>query len=143
MNLPITGGCHCGAVRYESHERPILMLKCHCRDCQRITGGPYVPAVIFPYQAFRVTRGEIRRHATDSENGGHNLRGFCAACGSRLTGAEDPERGMIGVVASSLDDPGIFQSQFDMYVEDAQPWDVLDSTSPKYPGRLPNRNSIK
>lgn len=133
MKLPITGGCVCGAVRYEITAEPLLMLKCHCRDCQRVTGGPYVPAVVVPYRAFRVRQGEIRRFATESENGGRNLRGFCPACGSRLTGAEDAERGVIGVVASSLDDPGIFRPKFDMYVEDAQPWDPMDSSTPKFP----------
>lgn len=114
------------------------MLKCHCRDCQRITGGPYVPAVIFPYPSFRVTRGEIQRHATGGENGARNLRGFCPTCGSRLTGAENPDRGVIGVVASSLDDPGIFQPKFDMYVEDAQPWDFMDPSTPKFSEGFPN-----
>lgn len=109
------------------------MLKCHCRDCQQVTGGPYVPAVIFPYQAFRVTQGAVQKHATESEGGGHNLRSFCIKCGSRLTGAEDPEKGIIGVVASSLDDPGIFQPKFEMYVEDAQSWDFLDPGTRKFP----------
>jgi hypothetical protein len=126
-------------VRYECTAEPILMLKCHCRDCQRITGGPYVPAIIFASQAFRVTRGEIQRFATDSEGGGHHLRGFCARCGSRLTGAENSKQGIIGVVASSLDDPSIFQPRFEIYVEDAQAWDIMDPSTPKFPGRFPQR----
>jgi hypothetical protein len=137
MKLPITGGCVCGAVRYEITAEPLLMLKCHCRDCQRITGGPYVPAVIVPYRAFRVLQGEIQKFGTDSESGGHNLRGFCPKCGSRLTGAENPGREIIGVLASSLDDPGIFQPKLEMYVEDAQPWDSLNASIPKFPKRFP------
>src|SRR5207244_770313 len=101
MTLPITGGCACETVRYESSAEPLLMVKCHCRDCQRVTGGPYVPAVVFPFPAFRVTQGTIQHFATSSDGGGHNLRGFCAKCGSRLTGAENPQRGIIAVVASS------------------------------------------
>jgi hypothetical protein len=133
MDLPITGGCICGAVRYESTSEPLLMLKCHCRDCQRITGGPYMPVVVFSYHAFRVTQGEIRRYSTESDGVGFHLRGFCPKCGSRLTGAEKPERGIIGVVASSLDDPGIFRPEFEMYVEDAQPWDLMDPSTDKFP----------
>jgi len=136
MNLPITGGCHCGAVRYESTAEPVLMLKCHCRDCQQMGGGPYVPAVIFPLATFRVTKGELRHYRTPSERGGHNLRGFCAECGSRLTGAENKERGIIGVIASSLDDPSIFVPQMDLYVADAQPWDLMDDSLPKFPGMM-------
>lgn len=133
MTLPITGGCVCGAVRYESTAEPLLMVKCHCRDCQRTSGGPYVPAVVFSFAAFRVTQGTIQHHATESERGGHNLRGFCPKCGSRLTGAENPERGIIGVVASSLDDPSIFAPTLEMFVDDAQPWDLMDQATPKHP----------
>ena len=133
MKLPITGGCVCGAVRYESSATPIVMVRCHCRDCQRTTGGPYVPAVVFPFTAFRMTRGSVTHYATPSEGGSHNLRGFCARCGSRLTGVEDEERGIIGVVASSLDDPSIFAPAFETFVADAQPWDVMDPTTHKFP----------
>jgi hypothetical protein len=137
MKLPITGGCVCGAVRFESSAEPLVMVKCHCSDCQRTSGGPFVPAVIFPFAAFRVTHGRIQHYATPSEGGGHNLRGFCAKCGSRLTGAEDEARGIIGVMASSLDDPSIFVPKFETFVEDAQPWDLMDPSTPKYPRYRP------
>jgi hypothetical protein len=46
MKVPFTGGCACGAIRYECNAEPIMMGKCHCRDCQHISGGPFVPFVI-------------------------------------------------------------------------------------------------
>ncbi len=137
MKLPITGGCVCGAVRYECSAAPLMMLKCHCRDCQQISGGPYAPAVIFPIKVFKVIKGVIQHYGTPSLGGGHNLRGFCAQCGSRLTGAENPERGIIGVVASSLDDPGIFKPQMDIFVSDAQHWDLMDPNLPKHQQYMP------
>ena len=136
-NLPLTGGCLCGAVRYEISAKPVVMVKCHCRDCQQATGGGYVPALIFPYGAFRFTKGDVRRYASDSESGGKNVRGFCEVCGARLTGVEDAERGIIGVVAGSLDDPSLFQPRFDIYVEDAQVWDLMDPALPKFPKMMP------
>lgn len=137
MNLPITGGCFCGAVRYESLAAPLLMLKCHCRDCQQITGGPYSPAVVFPFRAFKITKGELKRYATPNLSGGHNMRGFCSQCGSRLTGAENPEKGIIAVVASSLDDPGLFKPQMDIFVSDAQVWDLMDPDLPRHHQHMP------
>lgn len=131
MKTLITGGCVCGAVRFECSAAPIMMLKCHCRDCQRVTGGPYAPAVIFPFSAFRVIEGKIEHYSTQSESGGQNLRGFCPTCGSRLTGAESPEKGIIGVLASSLDDPSIFKPTLEIYTSDAQSWDIMDSTTTK------------
>ena len=137
MKLPITGGCACGEVRYECSAAPLLMIKCHCRDCQRISGGPYTPAVVLPIGAFRITQGRIRHFGTPSLAGGHNLRGFCPHCGSRITGAEDPARGVIAVVASSLDDPGWFEPKLDMFVADAQPWDIMDPKLPKFAQYMP------
>jgi hypothetical protein len=39
------GGCMCGAVRYECTATPMFMGNCHCRDCQRASGGTYAPAI--------------------------------------------------------------------------------------------------
>src|SRR5438552_18015421 len=97
MTPPFSGGCACGAVRYECSAEPIVMFKCHCRDCQRITGGPFSAVVYVPRAAFKLTRGSLRYYATPSESGGHNKRGFCAECGSRISGGES-ERG-IGINA--------------------------------------------
>ena len=132
---PITGGCVCGAVRYEVSSRPLAMLRCHCRTCQMVSGGPYAPNMLVPADKFRLTKGELRYHATDKINGDKHRRGFCADCGSRLTGAETEgkESRWIGVSASSLDDPGLFRPTMDIFVSHAQPWDVMDPALPKHP----------
>ena len=137
MNAPFTGGCVCGEVRYECGSRPLMMLRCHCRDCQQVSGGPYTPVVVVPLKAFKITKGALQHHATPSLSGGHNLRGFCAKCGSRLTGAENPEKGIIGLTASSLDDPSWFKPKLDIFVGDAQAWDILDVDLPKHQAHMP------
>lgn len=53
MTAPLTGGCTCGAVRYECTAESVMAFNCHCRDCQRATGGPYVPAVVIPRSALK------------------------------------------------------------------------------------------
>ncbi|MGA9779118.1 MAG: hypothetical protein ACLPRE_15280 [Limisphaerales bacterium] len=50
----------------------------------------------------------------------------------RITGAENPERGIIGLTASSLDDPSWFKPTMDIFVCDAQSWDLMDSDLPKH-----------
>lgn len=137
MKLPLTGGCICGEVRYECNAEPLKMLNCHCRDCQQITGGPYAPAVVVPFNAFKITKGALQRYATTSLNGSPMVRGFCPKCGCRLTGAENPERGIIGILASSLDDPGIFKPAMDIFVSDAQAWDLMDPDLPKHKEYMP------
>jgi hypothetical protein len=60
MTIPCSGGCACGAIRYESTAEPALMLHCHCRDCQRSSGGPFSSFVIVPKEAFKVSQGLLR-----------------------------------------------------------------------------------
>jgi hypothetical protein len=134
MKTPFTGGCICGAIRYECSAQPeeIKMLKCHCRDCQRVTGGPYTPVVYVPAKTFKITKGTPRYHATPSESHGENKRSFCPECGSRLTGGERPGGTGIGMTASSLDDPSWFKTQIEIWLSDAQPWDLIDPVGPKF-----------
>jgi hypothetical protein len=111
-----------------------MMFKCHCRDCQRVTGGGFVAGLLMTALAFRLTKGQLRYHFTPSLAGGLHKRGFCPECGSRLTGAESDERptGFVGITAGSLDDPSWFSPQMDFFVCDVQPWDQMDPNLPKY-----------
>jgi hypothetical protein len=134
MPKSFSGGCACGAIRYEVTADPITMFNCHCRDCQRATGTAFSAVVYVPAKAFKITKGTPRYYSTASEMVGHNKRGFCAACGSRLFGGTT-EEGQ-GILASSLDDPSLFKPQMHIWASDAQPWDPIDpklSKFEKYP----------
>jgi len=131
MNIPFTGGCTCGAVRYECSAEPIAMFKCHCRDCQRISGGGFTPVVYVP-----LTKGSLHYYGTPSLAGGHNKRGFCPQCGSRVSGGESSQG--IGLTAASLDDPSQFRPQLHMFAVDAQPWDHLEPDIPRFDQYAPS-----
>jgi len=137
MSAPFTGGCACGAIRYEVSARPITMFNCHCRDCQRTTGGAFTPVVYVPAKAFKITKGSPRYYSTPSAMVGHDKRGFCPECGSRLFGGET-EHGQ-GITASSLDDPSLFKPGVNMWISDAQPWDHMDPSLPKFEKYPPQR----
>jgi hypothetical protein len=66
--------------------------------------------------------------------GFQHKRGFCAECGSRLTGGENAEgtSEIVGINAASLDDPSWFHSRYHIFTADAQPWDHMDLTLPKF-----------
>jgi hypothetical protein len=131
MQLPLLGGCACGAIRYACDAEPIVMFLCHCRDCQRATGTGAACVLYVPLQAFRLTKGSLAYHFTPSLDGTQNKRGFCAACGSPLTGGEEEKA--IGIHAASLDDPSVFRPQMHIHASDAQPWDALDPALPQHP----------
>jgi hypothetical protein len=130
MATSFSGGCVCGAIRYEVTAEPIMMFNCHCRDCQRTTGSAFSPVVYVPAKTFKITKGTPRYYSTTSEMVGHNKRGFCAECGSRLFGGGTDEGQ--GILASSLDDPTLFHPQMDIFTSDGQPWDQMDPKLPKF-----------
>ena len=133
MHTPLTGACLCGFVRYTCATAPLAMLNCHCRDCQRLGGGPYAPLLIVRFTSVAFVSGELRCFATTRLSGKPNMRGFCPHCGSRLTAGEDRARDIVGLMASSLDDPSVFQPSMDIFVDDAQCWDRMDPVLLKYP----------
>jgi hypothetical protein len=137
MNLPFTGGCICGDIRYECTALPFKMVNCHCRDCQQVTGGPYAPVLAVTLDSFKITKGVLQHYATTRVSGRPNLRGFCPRCGAPLTVGDDPARNMIGIMASSLDDPKYFIPTADIFVTDAQAWDHMDPQLPKHLQYLP------
>jgi len=59
----ISGGCACGAIHYEAHADRVLMLNCHCRDCQQANGSAYAAVLIVPKTTVEV-RGEPRYYRT-------------------------------------------------------------------------------
>ena len=135
MKVPFTGGCQCGGVRYECVAEPVLTANCHCRDCQKASGGAYVPALAVPAAALKIT-GEVKHYDCKSDSGSTVSRGFCPNCGSRLFGKTTGMPDLAVIVAGSLDDPGQFQPAMDIYTSRAQPWDHMNPALAKFP-KLP------
>lgn len=88
MSTFFTDGCACGVIRCEVSAEPITMFHCHCRDCQRTSGGAFSAVVYVPAKAFKITKGKPHYYSTTSDMVGHNKRGFCPECGSHLFGGE-------------------------------------------------------
>jgi hypothetical protein len=132
-----SGGCACGAIRYESSEAPVAMVNCHCRDCQRAGGSAYSPTVVVRATALRFTAGEPTYFGVTAESGSRVRRAFCAACGAPLLATTSIRPNVIGVRAGSLDDPSWFRPTADVWTSSAQPWDVMHSDVPNFPKDRP------
>ena len=68
MPQKLSGGCACGAIRYECDADPIIMMNCHCRDCQKASGSGYAAIVVVPKAAIQI-RGEQRYHKVIGQSG--------------------------------------------------------------------------
>ena len=131
----ITGGCMCGAIRYETDADPIVMVNCHCRDCQRSSGSGYGAFVIMPKAAVKVS-GEPRFYRTVGDSGGAVDRGFCATCGAPVVSGLERLPDIIGFSAASLDDPSLYKPGLDIFTASAQPWHEMLASTQKKPRAL-------
>ena len=137
MKAPLTGGCMCGAIRYECGAEPTFMANCHCRDCQRALSSAYFPSVVVPLSAFSVIKGRPKYYVVQSDGGNTISRGFCAECGSFVVGNNSRYSDHVFFSAANLDDPSSFRPTMDFFVESAQPWDHMNPSLPKIP-RMPS-----
>ena len=131
MFKTITGGCLCGAVRYEITEKPIGGANCHCRSCQKALGAAYFPGLFVPYDSLHIS-GSYKEFSTTAESGNTVYRAFCPECGTALFGRNSGFKDMRPVSAATLDDPSLFKPKHDIWVEDAQPWDCMNPELPKF-----------
>jgi len=100
--MKLTGGCHCGAIRYEVEGDPLTHALCHCSDCRRHAGAPMVAWTMYPDTALTVTQGTPTVYQS-SENG---RRQFCAACGTSLSYANAATLpGLIDIQSGTYDEP--------------------------------------
>jgi hypothetical protein len=132
ITTPFTGGCACGAIRYESVTEPVLMVHCHCRDCQRSSGGPFSSFVIVPSDAFKLLQGSLRFYESPSHASGKTHRGFCPDCGSPIMAQSAVNRDVAAIWTASLDDPSWFNPQMDVWTSDAHPWDQMNPALPRF-----------
>lgn len=131
MAARLVGGCLCGAVRYESAAEPAISLNCHCRDCQKASGGACTASLFVPVDSLIVT-GRVKYYERMGDSGQAISRGFCPECGSALFGKPAVMPHLVSIRPGTLDDPSIFRPALDMYSASAQPWDLMDPALPKF-----------
>lgn len=101
----LTGGCQCGALRYEVRAEPRDLYVCHCTECRAQSASAFGISVIVPSDAVVVTRGAARIWRRDTGSGRRMACHFCPDCGTRLWHAHDPDDGIASVKGGSLDTP--------------------------------------
>ena len=113
----LTGGCQCGAVRYRLTAEPTGANICHCRMCQKASGGPFMAFAGVRPAELVWTRGAPRVFASSDVA----ERGFCPECGTPLT-YRILDRDRVSVTFGSLDDPAAAAPEMQYGVEARLPW---------------------
>ena len=121
----ITGGCLCGAVRYEAREPPMRVGYCHCRRCQRAIGNIFGTAALFRRSAVCIVKGEPAWYWSSATV----ERGFCVACGSPIV-AQHEDRDYTAIWLGTLDEPGAHMPTVQWHCDTRLPWVVQGAELP-------------
>jgi len=104
-----TGGCLCGAVRFEAAGRPYRVGLCHCLDCRKHHGALFHASAIFPEDAVKV----------EGETGSYAGRHFCPQCGSSVFGRSGDE---VEINLGALDETDRLQPTYELWTVRREAW---------------------
>lgn len=127
--MVLSGGCCCGAVRYEAAERGFHATTCHCPTCRKASGAPCVAWFTVPCADFEFITGTPARYRSSL----HVTRSFCAECGTQLTYQHDDFPADIDVTLCSLDDPEAMRPEDHTFVRYRLSWMVMGDGLAEYP----------
>jgi len=128
--MKLSGGCHCGAIRYEVEGDPLTHALCHCSDCRRHAGAPMVGWTMYPAASARITKGEPRVYLSST----HGRRHFCGDCGTGLFYYnEEVLPGIVDIQSATCDDPEAVPARIHIQVAERISWMEQAHELPQYP----------
>ncbi len=120
-----TGGCLCGAVRYELDHEIGPLFNCHCRFCRRAHGAAFVTSTAVPTRALRFTSGE-------EDLARHGGRWFCRRCATRLFNRLDTRPELTVLIVTSLDEEPSSAPVVHANCESKAPWYEILGDTPRF-----------
>jgi len=128
--MRITGGCLCGAVRFESTAAPLITRVCWCRLCQYLGAGSGTVNACFLAESFSV-HGVTRDYSNIADSGNVMHRHFCPTCGTPLYSSAEVRPQFVFVRAGTLDDPEVATPAMTIWTSQAPSWACIASELPR------------
>lgn len=121
MKYPIEGSCQCGGVSYQLLSEPLMVLACHCKECQKLSTSAFSITAVVSADAV-VFQGEMAEWSRVADSGKINGAKFCPSCGNRIYHFDpsDPEK--IKLKPSSLSDTSMIIPTAHVWVSEKQDW---------------------
>jgi len=119
-----SGGCLCGAIRFEAKGAPKWTAYCHCHSCRKHTGAPVLAFGGFERVNVRFTSGQLATYASSPGV----KRGFCGTCGSTMTYEGERWASEVHFHVGALDRPQDFSPQGHAFPAERLPWLHLTET---------------
>lgn len=128
MATLFTGGCLCGAVRYENRADESVPYLCHCLDCQQFSGGPFHSAIAVTADALTI-HGAPKVFTRKGDSGTTAANYFCGDCGGHLFSSPWPDATRYSMKSGTLDYTTVFTPKMEIWTKRRVGWlDVSVST---------------
>ena len=132
-----TGGCLCGAVRYEVDAEPLRVARCHCDDCRRGSGAAFATNVFVPADKLNLT-GDVATYQHKTDSGNTMTRAFCAKCGSPIFSFSSVGGGVVRAIrVGSIDDASFVKPTVEVYTKRMLACTVVDPDTQKFEAMPP------
>ena len=121
MTYPIKGSCQCGGVTYTLHKAPLMVVACHCRECQKLSTSAFsITAVV---NACDIEfHGPMADWSRMADSGNVNAAKFCPTCGNRIYHYNPAEPDKIKLKPSTLEDTSSINPSAHVWVSEKQDW---------------------
>ena len=123
-----SGGCRCGAVRFEASGEPTSVGYCHCTDCRRASGAP-----VSAFVGFRAEEVSLAGNTLQTFENGAVTRSFCNVCGSPIAYYDQRLEGRAYFMLGSMDRPAAYRPTLHAYVREQLPFVHMPDGLPRYP----------
>ena len=131
----LTGGCACGALRYRLAGPPLVVHACHCRACQRLTGGAFVVNLWIEADRVELSTGKPTSFRLPAGSGKPHDVFFCGACSTAVWSHYHSVPGhSLFVRAATLDDPSSIEPDIHIHTASKLPWLPLPEGARSYAG---------
>lgn len=140
--FPVEGGCQCGAVRYRLTAAPLTVYSCHCRDCQRLSGGTHSMSMPIRRETLEQLSGTLVAYDKPADSGRVVRMLACSVCGFKLWNEPLASPGMLVLKPGSLDDPGWAVPIGNIWTASALPWVAIDPALVNFTGQPPDRQPL-
>lgn len=122
VDLPLEGGCQCGALRYRVNQPPLMIYCCHCANCQKISGSAFAISATIIEATFEFTSGEAKKTKWVSDAGNQRYGYICGDCGTRIAHGQEPSIGVLSLRAGTFDDVSWVEPAGHIWTSSAQSW---------------------
>ena len=131
QQIDAIGDCLCGSIKVSISGKSLRMGQCHCRDCQKASGGGHMSLIFIAEEAVSVS-GSATGFDVITDSGNTSTRNFCPKCGSRMFGSNTLRPGVIAVPVGIFEDRSWFKPEAVVYCRNRDDWDNTRENIPNF-----------